>query len=106
MLDRATGYTAYLFFALAFPALYIVSRYNYNLFHSLADIFTIVIASTVFVVAWNSRGSLDNDYLLYAGIAFVSFAFLDLFHLLGNKTWTCFLNTGTSSSRYISAGMY
>jgi PAS domain S-box-containing protein len=84
-MDRATGYTAFLFFALAFPVLYIVSRYNYNLFHGLADIFTIVIASIVFVVAWNSRESIDNNYFLYAGIGFLFFALLDLFHVLGNK---------------------
>ena len=107
-IDRATGYTASLFSAMAFPVLYIVSRCNYNLFHGLADIFTIVIASTVFVVAWNSRESIDNNYLLYAGIGFLSFAFLDLFHMLGNKNMGVFPQYGNlGPTLYISrAGTY
>ncbi len=105
-MDRATGYTAFLFCALAFPVLYIVSRYNYNLFHGLADIFTIVIASTVFVVAWNSRESIDNNYLLYAGIAFLSFAFLDLFHVLGNKNMGVFPQYGNLGPTLYIASRY
>ncbi len=105
-MDRAAGYTAFLFCALAFSVLYILSRYNYNLFHALADIFTIVIASTVFVIAWNSRGSLDNDYLLYAGIAFLSFAFLDLFHVLGNKNMGVFPQYGNLGPTLYIASRY
>jgi PAS domain S-box-containing protein len=105
-IDRATGHTALLFCALAFPVLYIVSRYNYNLFHGLADIFTIVIASTVFVVAWNSRESIDNNYLLYAGIAFLSFAFLDLFHVLGNKNMGVFPQYGNLGPALYIASRY
>lgn len=104
-IDRATGYTAFLC-ALVFPVLYIVSRYNYNLFHGLADIFTIVIASTVFVVAWNSRESIDNNYLLYAGIAFLSFAFLDLFHVLGNKNMGVFPQYGNLGPTLYIASRY
>ena len=102
----AAGYTALVFFAFAFPVLYIVSRYNYNLFHGLADIFTIVIACTVFVVAWNSRESIDNNYLLYAGIGFLSFAFLDLFHVLGNKDMGVFPQYGNLGPTLYIASRY
>jgi PAS domain S-box-containing protein len=105
-IHRPAGYTALLFFALIFPVLYIVSRYNYNLFHGLADIFTIVIAGTVFVVAWNSRESIDNDYLLYAGIGFLSFAFLDLFHVLGNKDTGVFPQYGNLGPTLYIASRY
>ena len=74
-----------LFWALALPAMYLISRYNYNLFHSLADGISIVIAACVFVIIWNSRQLVDNNYFLYTGISFLFFAFLDLMHLLGNK---------------------
>jgi PAS domain S-box-containing protein len=105
-MDRATRYTAILFCAFAFPVLYIVSRYNYNLFHGLADIFTIVIASTVFVLAWNARESIDNDYLLYVGIAFLFFAFLDLFHVLGNKNMGVFPQYGNLGPALYIASRY
>ena len=35
--------------------LYIISRHNYLLFHSLAEAFSIVIAFCIFILAWNSR---------------------------------------------------
>ena len=41
--------------------------YNYLLFHSLAEIFSIIVACGIFIVAWNSRRFLDNNYLLFIG---------------------------------------
>ncbi|MBW2324262.1 MAG: hypothetical protein JRF41_12240 [Deltaproteobacteria bacterium] len=35
--------------------LYAVSRANYLLFHSLAEIFSIVIAFSIFIIIWNAR---------------------------------------------------
>ena len=35
--------------------LYVISTLNYLVFHSLIEIFTIVIASCIFVITWNSR---------------------------------------------------
>ncbi len=35
--------------------LYLTSLYNYLLFHSLAEIFSIVIAFSIFILAWNCR---------------------------------------------------
>ncbi|MBW2589586.1 MAG: GAF domain-containing protein [Deltaproteobacteria bacterium] len=63
--------------------LYLASLYSYLLFHSLAEIFSIVVASCIFVVAWNSQRFSDNNYLLFIGIAFLFVACLDLVHTLG-----------------------
>ncbi len=62
--------------------LYIVGWYNYLLFHSLAEMFSIVVACGVFMLAWNSRRFLDNNYLLFIGIAYLFVGVLDLFHTL------------------------
>ena len=75
---------------LALPILYVISRYNYNLFHSLADGATIVIAASAFTIIWNSRQRVDNGYFLYTSIAFLFFAILDLVHMLGNKNMGVF----------------
>lgn len=40
--------------------LYVVSRYNYLLFHTTAELFSITIAWSLFVVVWNSRHLSDN----------------------------------------------
>ena len=65
--------------------LYFSSLYNYLLFHSLAEIFSIVVAWAIFILAWNSRRIMDNNYLLFIGIAFLFIGGLDLVHTLGYK---------------------
>jgi len=60
--------------------LYLSSLYNYLLFHGLVEIFSIVVACGIFMVAWNSRLILDNNYLLFIGIAYLFVAVLDLVH--------------------------
>jgi two-component sensor histidine kinase/PAS domain-containing protein len=100
-------YRTPIFLVLALLVLYVISRYNYNLFHSLADGVSIVIAACVFAIIWNGRRIVDNDYFLYVGIAFFFFAFWDLLHLLGNKNMGVFPQYGNLGpalyivSRYI-----
>jgi len=67
---------------LIFLGLYLTSLYNYLLFHSFAEIFSIVVACGIFVIAWNSRRFLNNNYLLFIGIAYLFVAALDLIHTL------------------------
>lgn len=70
---------------LLLAGLYVVSYYNYLLFHSISEIFSIVIGSALFVVAWNTRRLLDNRYFLFIGISYLFVAFLDLIHLFSYK---------------------
>ena len=68
--------------AFALATLYLVSVHNYLVFHSLAEIFSIVVACGIFMVSWNSRRFLKNGYFLFLGIAFVFVAFMDVIHTL------------------------
>ena len=68
--------------AVSLGLLYILSRQNYLLFHSVVEIFSIVIAFAIFAVAWNSRRIVDNNYFIFIGIAFLFVAGLDVFHTL------------------------
>lgn len=65
--------------------LYLTTFVNYLLFHSLAEIFSIVIAFSFFTITWNSRNYIKNQYLLFIGIAYLFIAFLDLMHTLAYK---------------------
>ena len=65
--------------------LYLTSLYRYVLFHSLAEVFSIVVACGVFMVYWNSRRFLSNDYFLFVGIAYLCVGCLDLLHTLAYK---------------------
>jgi len=70
---------------LLLSGLYLTSLYSYLLFHSLSEIFSIVVACGIFMIAWNSRQFLDNNYLLFIGIAYLFVGGLDLLHTLTYK---------------------
>lgn len=63
-------------------ALAVVSAQSFLLFHSLAELFAIVIGSSVFLIAWNSRGIAPNNFLLAIGIGYLAVSVVDLLHLL------------------------
>ena len=63
-------------------ALYLTSLHSYLLFHSVIELFTIIVVGGIFVIAWNARGYINNNYLLFIGIASVFIALLDLLHTL------------------------
>jgi PAS domain S-box-containing protein len=65
--------------------LYLTHLYSFLLFHSLAEIFSVVVACGIFMLAWNSRRVLDNNYLLFIGIAYLFIGGLDLLHTLAYK---------------------
>ena len=75
----------FLLMGAGFVALYYVGLRNYLLFHSLVEIFSIVIAFTIFILAWNSREHLADSYLYLLGIAYLFIGFLDLMHTLSYK---------------------
>jgi PAS domain S-box-containing protein len=65
--------------------LYMASLYSFLLFHSLAEIFYIIVGGAVFVVAWNSRSFAKNNYLLFIGIAYFFVTALELIHALAYR---------------------
>jgi hypothetical protein len=66
-------------------ALFLSSLHSYLLFHNLGEIFSIVIACAIFMFAWNARHFLQNNYLLFIGIAYLFVAGVDLMHTLAYK---------------------
>jgi diguanylate cyclase (GGDEF)-like protein len=75
----------FLFYGLVLFGLYLASLYNYLLFHSLVEIFSVVVGFSIFVLAWNSRERLENDFVLFLGIAYLFVSGLDLVHTLAYK---------------------
>ncbi|MBP0004740.1 MAG: response regulator [Cyanobacteria bacterium SBC] len=59
--------------------------YNYILFHSLAELFSIVIAYSIFIVAWNTKTFHKNSYFLLIGIAYLFIGVIDTFHVFSYK---------------------
>lgn len=65
-----------------FFGFYLTNLYNFLLFHTIAEIFSIVVAFGIFIIVWNSRRYIDNAYILLIGIAYLFIAGLDLLHTL------------------------
>lgn len=72
------------------------SLYSYNLFHSMAELFSIVVAVSIFVIAWNTRNLSPNSYLLFIGISYLFVALVDLIHTLSYKGMGVFNVSGAN----------
>lgn len=95
---------------LVFGILYAISLSNYLLFHSLAEMASVVIAFSIFVLAWNTRQISGNSYLLLIGIGMLFVGLLDFIHLLAYSGMSVFpgitANTPTQlwiAARYLQA---
>ncbi len=62
--------------------LYLTSLYSFTLFHSIAETFSIVIACSLFLIAWNTRHLTKNNYILFLGIALLFAGIVDFAHTL------------------------
>ena len=89
-------YLAILAGALVFLGLYLSSLYHYLLFHSIAEVFSVVVAFGIFIIVWNSRRLLDNSYFIFIGIAFLFIGILDLVHTLAYTGMGVFPEYGTN----------
>ncbi|NLG95874.1 MAG: PAS domain S-box protein [Chloroflexi bacterium] len=75
-------YAAPLLAVLVLVVLFYVSRVNYLLFHVTAELFSVVIAATTFVLTWNAQRFLRNGYLLFIGISLLFVGAIDTLHTL------------------------
>ncbi len=71
-------------------ALLVISGYSYLLFHTLAELFSITVAWSIFMIAWNTRDWNENQYFLVMGVAYLFISGIDLFHTLAYKGMAIF----------------
>ncbi|WP_040413570.1 MASE3 domain-containing protein, partial [Desulfosporosinus sp. OT] len=70
--------------------LYILESDNYLLFHSLAELFSIIIAVTLFLIMWNSNKYMKNKALVFISIGYLFIAIIDLLHTLSYQGMNIF----------------
>lgn len=99
------------FAMLILASLYVLSRYNYLVFHTLAEATIIIVAGILFTITWNSRKFLDNNYLLIIGIAYLFVGIIEMLHLLAYSGMGVFPGGGTNlptqlwlAARFVEAG--
>ncbi len=81
---------------LLLSAILLSRLHNYLLFHSLVEIFSIIIAFGIFMVAWNSRRFHNNSFFLFVGIAYFFVGSFDLLHTLTYKGMEIFPGSGSN----------
>jgi diguanylate cyclase (GGDEF)-like protein len=77
-------------------SIYICSIYNFLLFHSIVELFCIIICTCIFILVWNSREYIDNNFLLFLGISFLFVGIIDILHLLSYKGMGVFTHSGAN----------
>jgi diguanylate cyclase (GGDEF)-like protein/PAS domain S-box-containing protein len=92
----SSGRVALLIWVALFAGLYGVAQYSFVLYHTVAELFGIVVAFSVFAIVWNVRRTLDNGYLLLVGIAFAFIGGLDLAHTLAYRGMNLFAGYDTN----------
>ncbi|MGC9453393.1 MAG: MASE3 domain-containing protein [Phycisphaerae bacterium] len=97
--------------AIAAAVLYIAEQTNYLLYHALAELFSIAVAGSIFLIVWNARRFIDSGYMLLVGVAYLFVAGMDLLHTLSYKGMGIFEGYGVNlasqlwiSARYMEAG--
>lgn len=92
------------FWLLMFAGLYLSKLYSFILFHSLVEMFSIIIAFGVFMVAWNSRRLITNNFILFIGIAYFFVGWVDLLHTFAYKGMNIFkeFDTDLASQLWIA----
>ena len=87
--------------------LYLVSQYNFALYHTTVEFTTIAISLAIFLLVWNSRKIIDNNYLIFIGVTFVFIAILDFLHTLVYQGVGIFPDSGGAlSTRFWIAARY
>lgn len=79
---KAAGF---IFITTIFILLFILSGKNYLLYHALIEMLGIIVACGVFMIAFNSREYMQNNFFVFIAIAFLYISFIDFLHLLAYK---------------------
>ena len=93
--------------------LFALSFSNYLLFHTFVELFSVAVACGIFMIAWNTRRFMKNNFFLFLGIGFLFVGFIDLLHTLAYKNMGVFSNNDPNlptqfwiAARYLQAATF
>jgi PAS domain S-box-containing protein len=92
-------------------AFYISTLYNFLLFHTLAEMFAVVTACSIFMVTWNARRFFkEKSFFTFLGVSYLFVGILDLIHTMTYKGINILPGLGSNvtaqlwiSARYIES---
>ncbi|MFX1570751.1 MAG: MASE3 domain-containing protein [Promethearchaeota archaeon] len=100
-------------FSLLLFLIFLTNFYSYLLFHTLAELFSVVIAFGIFAIGWNTRKNIESSVFLVLGVSLLFIGSIDLIHTLAYTGMNIFKgytsNLPTSlwiAARYLQAGSF
>jgi PAS domain S-box-containing protein len=84
--------------ALILALLTFLGAWNFLLFHTLVELFGILVSMAAFLMIWNLRQRMENGLLLFLALAYASVSMLTLFHLLAFKGMALFYAVSPNQS--------
>lgn len=79
-------------------SLSVAASASYLLFHALVEVFSIVVAASVFVIGWNTDRFVGKSIFRIIGIGYLCVAFVDLLHMLAYRGMGVFPGTDIDSN--------
>ncbi|MFX1572119.1 MAG: MASE3 domain-containing protein [Promethearchaeota archaeon] len=100
-------------FTLILFFIYLTNFYSFLLFHTIAELFSIVIAFGIFVIGWNTRKNIESSIFLVLGVSLLYIGSIDLIHTLAYSGITIFVGYDANlptqlwiAARYLQAGSF
>lgn len=97
-------------FALILFLIYLTHFYSFLLFHTIAEIFSVVIAFGIFMIGWNTRKNIESSIFLVLGVSLLFIGSIDLIHTLAYSGMNIFEGYDTNlptqlwiAARYLQA---
>jgi len=84
-------YLEYFGLILSLVFIFIAQIYSFLLFHSIAEMMSIIISGGIFIIGWNSRKYMKSSFFLVIGISFLYVAIIDLLHTLAYTDMNIFI---------------
>lgn len=83
-------YEDYILFSVTIGIISLSSLYSYLLFHTLSELYSIIIGAMIFIITFNLRDKIEEGYLNLLGISYLFIAVIDLIHTLAFKGMNIF----------------
>ena len=92
---------------LSLVLIHLISKhYNYLLFHSVAELFSVVIAVTISLITINCWDAIRNQYIRLIGVTYVFVAILDFLHTISYKGMPIFTDYDYYAPQFWIAARY
>ena len=86
----------FLLWSALFAGLYAATFYSYLLFHTLVELFSIVVAGMIFFLLYPLRKKIESGFYILIGTAYLFTGSIDLLHTLAYKGMNIFTGYGAN----------